>query len=143
MTPPPWLDAHGRRRPRLACWTCGREVAPMRFRAADLRPHGWRPAQTLQIPEWWGGSTTTCGRFTWVSMVLVVLAMASLFAVTSAGADERLSRRGPYEGGQYEIEVPANWNGGLVLYAHGFRGGLHSPLASHLTERGYALAGSS
>ena len=30
MTPPTWLDAHGRRRPTLACWTCGREVAPMR-----------------------------------------------------------------------------------------------------------------
>jgi len=25
MTPPTWLDAHGRRRSKLACWTCGRE----------------------------------------------------------------------------------------------------------------------
>src|SRR5215471_17905968 len=48
MTPPTWLDAQARRRPRLACWTCGREVAPMCFRATDLRPHGWRPPQTLQ-----------------------------------------------------------------------------------------------
>src|SRR5262245_32368703 len=29
-TPPTWLDAHGRRRPTLACWTFGRQVAPMR-----------------------------------------------------------------------------------------------------------------
>src|SRR5690349_10086494 len=57
MTPPTWLDASGRPTPRLACWTCGREVAPMRFRAADLRPHGWRPPQTLQIPDWCGCST--------------------------------------------------------------------------------------
>jgi hypothetical protein len=27
MTPLTWLDAHGRRPPTLACWTCGREVA--------------------------------------------------------------------------------------------------------------------
>jgi hypothetical protein len=29
----------------------------MRFRAADLRPHSWRPPQTLQIPDWCGCST--------------------------------------------------------------------------------------
>src|SRR5215510_285107 len=41
MTPPTWLGAHGRRRPRLACWTCGRDHTganpmrrnPMRYRA--------------------------------------------------------------------------------------------------------------
>jgi hypothetical protein len=37
MTAPIWLDAAGRPRPTRACWTCGREVAPMRFRDADLR----------------------------------------------------------------------------------------------------------
>ena len=26
----------------------------MRFRAAELRPHGWPPLQTLQIPDWCG-----------------------------------------------------------------------------------------
>ena len=29
----------------------------MRFRAEDLHPHGWRPLQTLQIPDWCGGGT--------------------------------------------------------------------------------------
>lgn len=34
-----------------------REVAPMRFRAEDLRPHGWTPPQTLQVPDWCGCTT--------------------------------------------------------------------------------------
>jgi hypothetical protein len=51
MTPPIWLDAAGRPRPNRACWTRGREVAPMRFRADHLRPHGWQPMQTLRIPD--------------------------------------------------------------------------------------------
>ena len=85
----------------------------------------------------------TVGPFTRVSVVLLGLAVGSPFSVTPAGAGEPLSRRGTYEGGRYMFEVPANWNGGLVLYAHGFRGTLHSPLASHLADRGYALAASS
>jgi hypothetical protein len=56
MTPPIWLDAIGRPRPTPACWTCGREVASMRFRGADLRRQGWSPPQTLQIPDWCGCS---------------------------------------------------------------------------------------
>ena len=57
MVPPIWLDAAGRRRPTQACWTCGREVASMRFRAEDLRPHGWEPGRTLHIPDWCGCTT--------------------------------------------------------------------------------------
>jgi hypothetical protein len=29
----------------------------MRFHAADRRPHGWPPPQTLQIPDWCGCTT--------------------------------------------------------------------------------------
>jgi hypothetical protein len=29
----------------------------MRFRAGDLRPHGWTSPQTLKIPDWCGCST--------------------------------------------------------------------------------------
>ena len=29
----------------------------MRFRAADLRPHGWAPLQTLHIADWCGCTT--------------------------------------------------------------------------------------
>jgi hypothetical protein len=56
---------------------------------------------------------------------------------------------GFYDGGAYRIEVPANWNGGLVLYAHGYRGDSpdvvvsDSPLRSHLIQGGYAWAASS
>jgi hypothetical protein len=57
MVPPIWLDATGRPRPTQACWTCGREVAPMRFQASDLRTHGWAPPQTLHIPDWCGCTT--------------------------------------------------------------------------------------
>ncbi len=57
MVPPIWLDATGRPRPKQACWTCGREVAPMRFRASDLRAHGWEPGGTLHVPDWCGCST--------------------------------------------------------------------------------------
>ena len=57
MSPPTWLDAQDRRRPTQACWTCGREVAPMRFRTDDLRPHGWTPPQTLHVQDWCGCTT--------------------------------------------------------------------------------------
>ena len=57
MVPPIWLDATGRRRQPLACWTCGRETAPMRLHADDFHWQGWTPPQTLQIPEWCGCST--------------------------------------------------------------------------------------
>ena len=29
----------------------------MRFRGADLRPHGWEPGRTLFIPDWCGCTT--------------------------------------------------------------------------------------
>jgi transcriptional regulator with XRE-family HTH domain len=57
MTPPIWLDGHGRRRPTQACWTRGREVAPMRLRASDLGRTGWMPPETFLMPDWCGCST--------------------------------------------------------------------------------------
>jgi pimeloyl-ACP methyl ester carboxylesterase len=56
---------------------------------------------------------------------------------------------GLYAGGAYRIEVPTMWNGGLVLYAHGYRGEgpdifvSDSPLREHLIANGYAWAASS
>lgn len=56
---------------------------------------------------------------------------------------------GAYSGGVYRIEVPKNWNGGLVLYAHGYRGDDpvisvdDTPLRVGLITRGYAWAASS
>lgn len=57
---------------------------------------------------------------------------------------------GVHGGAGYRIEVPKNWNGELVLYAHGYRGqGLEltvsnpSNLREHLIKNGYAWAASS
>lgn len=56
---------------------------------------------------------------------------------------------GAYEGGLYRYEVPASWNGGLVLYAHGYRGEGNRifvgdpPIREHLIASGYAWAASS
>src|SRR6476660_6591578 len=56
---------------------------------------------------------------------------------------------GVHGGAGYRVEVPQNWNGELVLYAHGFRGaGLeltvsNPPIRRYLIEHGYAWAASS
>ncbi len=56
---------------------------------------------------------------------------------------------GVHGGAGYRIEVPENWNGELVLYAHGFRGsGLEltvsdPPIRRYLIENGFAWAASS
>lgn len=56
---------------------------------------------------------------------------------------------GVHKGAGYRIEVPADWNGDLVVWAHGFRGeGLeltvdNGPLREYLLEQGYAWAASS
>jgi hypothetical protein len=56
---------------------------------------------------------------------------------------------GVHGGAGYRIEVPENWNGELVLYAHGFRGSLleltvsNPPIRRYLIEHGYAWAASS
>jgi hypothetical protein len=49
----------------------------------------------------------------------------------------------------YRIEVPDEWNGALVMYAHGYRGGIRElsvsnpALRAHLIANGYAWAASS
>jgi hypothetical protein len=56
---------------------------------------------------------------------------------------------GTYQGGGYQVEVPANWNGELVYYAHGFVGNppeliVHPPpIREYLIESGFAWAASS
>jgi len=56
---------------------------------------------------------------------------------------------GIHNGAGYRIEVPVNWNGSLVMWAHGYRGtGLeltvdNHPLRAFLIANGYAWAASS
>ena len=82
-------------------------------------------------------------RLALVAVALLVLAMHPALSTAPAGDGGPISRGGTYAGGRYVIEVPAGWNGGLVIYAHGFEGSEHSPLASHLAANGYAWAASS
>jgi len=56
---------------------------------------------------------------------------------------------GVLEGAAYRVEVPANWNGKLVMYAHGYAGtgpalGVSNPsIRRYLVQNGYAWAASS
>lgn len=56
---------------------------------------------------------------------------------------------GELNGSAYRVEVPANWNGELVMYAHGYRGTgaaltVSNPsIRRYLLEKGYAWAASS
>ncbi len=56
---------------------------------------------------------------------------------------------GVIDGAAYRVEVPANWNGRLVMYAHGYAGtgsalAVQNPsIRRHLVDNGYAWAASS
>lgn len=56
---------------------------------------------------------------------------------------------GVHAGAGYRIEIPDNWNGDLVMYAHGFRGDTpqltvsNPSIRNHLIANGYAWAASS
>ncbi|NNE96565.1 MAG: prolyl oligopeptidase family serine peptidase [Acidimicrobiales bacterium] len=56
---------------------------------------------------------------------------------------------GVHKGAGYRMEAPADWNGDLVVWAHGFRGTDleltvdNGPLREHLIANGYAWAASS
>jgi len=47
---------------------------------------------------------------------------------------------GIHEGAGYRVEVPANWNGSLVMYAHGYRGTIPELTVSNPAIRAYLLA---
>ena len=90
--------------------------------------------------------STAGARLAVVALVLAVLATcpAAIAPASAAGFLE-----GTHEGADFLIGVPARWNGGLVLFAHGYegegdgRGSVRaSPLSSHLEARGYAWAAS-
>ena len=85
----------------------------------------------------------TSGRLAVVAAAFLVLAIDPVFSTAPADDSGPVSRRGTYAGGSYLIEVPAGWNGGLVIFAHGYGEASASPLASHLAANGYAWAASS
>src|SRR5690606_12496878 len=56
---------------------------------------------------------------------------------------------GVLNGAGYRVEVPENWHGMLVMYAHGYRGEVpdltvdNPPMRQYLLDNGYAWAASS
>ncbi len=86
-------------------------------------------------------------------VVALLLALVGLLAppTVSAQAGPRTLTGIVADGGSYLIEVPADWNGTLLLYAHGYSLDPANPAKNAgnpqtraaLLERGYALAGGS
>jgi pimeloyl-ACP methyl ester carboxylesterase len=84
--------------------------------------------------------------------VLAVLALAlGMFSSGTAVAAGPVNATGSIDGAAFKIEIPANWNGNLVLYSHGYvpPGSSNPPrdvgderTGAYLLNQGYALAGS-
>ncbi len=102
----------------------------------------WQPALKSAPPEGPGFTPVSCPAQQWTGddPTFSPLAGAKAF-------------HGRYEGGLYQIEIPDNWNGELMLSAHGFttNGGergsqlqVRPPLfREHLIAKGFAWAASS
>ena len=75
---------------------------------------------------------------------LVVAAWRAPWSEAPRAASPAISRSGVLGGADYLIEVPENWRGGLVVYAHGIQRGpgpgavTAPPIGIHITEKGHA-----
>ena len=113
----------------LACASCTTTLPPAPTAPEELRPHDSR---VFTPPA--NGNTFT--------------AMAAL---PTDAVDMASSSRwaGLDKGAAYMVEVPANWNGKLVMFAHGYAGTGAAlivsppPIRRHLVQSGYAWAASS
>src|SRR5690242_17414692 len=70
-----------------------------------------------------------------------------LLSAAGAWAESAKEREGTHEGADFTISLPTNWNGGLVIYAHGYEGEgpgsgtlQVSPFGAYLTDKGIASA---
>lgn len=127
------------------------------------------------VPGEWGGIHMLSRMFLLVTAFVVTALPAHAGHSRSVPQDDRvfpLGNSGPFEptqltavikedvdskGAIYRYEVPFNWNGDLVMYAHGFRGCVadeatgalvpltvdNPPLRDYFLLRGYAWAASS
>jgi hypothetical protein len=83
-------------------------------------------------------------------LAFLLLAAGVTTTVTAPAARAAGIIEGRHEDADFLIGMPEQWNGGLVLFAHGYdgegpgRGSLRgSPMSGYLTARGYAWAASS
>jgi len=84
-----------------------------------------------------------------LALVVALVAPRAPWSGAGAAADRAaISRSGALGGASYLIEAPANWGGGLVVFAHGIQRGpgpgavAAPPMASHIVDRGHAWAAS-
>lgn len=79
-----------------------------------------------------------------LGLALVVPRTPSSHALQAQPQRAAISRSGVLGGASYLMEVPANWTGGLVVYAHGIQYGpgpgavTAPPLGNHILESGHA-----
>jgi len=79
-----------------------------------------------------------------------ILAILIILGTTIARSAEPPGEyQGVLDGAEYVIVVPPKWNGGLVMFAHGYQGegpggglAFPEPLDHYLTDQGYAWASS-
>jgi pimeloyl-ACP methyl ester carboxylesterase len=84
-----------------------------------------------------------------IMLRLSALLLLSLWLAAANAAEAPGHYEGVLGGAEYWIDVPPDWNGGLVLYAHGWEGEgpgsgtlRGSPVDEHFERRGYASAAS-
>ena len=80
-------------------------------------------------------------------MKITRILLAIVFAGSAIAAGQARTDIGTINGAQYRIDIPANWNHGLVVYCHGystmpvvFKDEKLPPPLAVFTEQGYALA---
>src|SRR5579863_2084795 len=81
------------------------------------------------------------GRFALAAVLTAVPVLAAAHAETK-------TEFGEIDGAAYRIDIPENWNGGLVVYCHGYspkpvtyeQGKPLPPVEEVFTDAGYALA---
>lgn len=87
----------------------------------------------------------------WLAAVALLGAMLSSGGGGALASVAPVDQTGVINGAAYKIEIPANWNGDLVLYSHGYvvPGSANPPTdvgdkltGAYLMGHGYALAGS-
>lgn len=79
------------------------------------------------------------------STILMLLAMMLVLLSPSTSAREIIVEKGEINGAPFRIQIPSEWNHGMVMYAHGYlpRGMPWTPLGSDLCatflDRGFAV----